>query len=96
VRVARIRGFTDDLGGAGGPINLGGDVSGSASATTVTGLQGTPVSSVAPAPGSYLRFTAGAWTPVRFAWMPLTTVVNGVPELVWDANDSLVPTEVPW
>lgn len=29
------------------------------------------------------------------AWMPLTTVVGGVPELVWDDDDSLIPTEVP-
>lgn len=28
-------------------------------------------------------------------WMPLTTVVGGVPELVWDADDSLIPTLVP-
>jgi hypothetical protein len=28
-------------------------------------------------------------------WMPLTTVVSGVPELVWDANNSLIPTLVP-
>lgn len=28
-------------------------------------------------------------------WMPLTTVVGGVPDLVWDANDSLIPTWVP-
>lgn len=28
-------------------------------------------------------------------WMPLTTVVGGVPELVWDDDNSLIPTEVP-
>ncbi len=28
-------------------------------------------------------------------WMPLTTVVGGVPQLVWDANNSLIPTLVP-
>ena len=28
-------------------------------------------------------------------WMPLTTVTGGVPELVWDANDDLIPTLVP-
>ena len=26
------------------------------------------------------------------AWMPLTTVVGGTPDLVWDATDSLIPT----
>jgi hypothetical protein len=28
-------------------------------------------------------------------WMPLTTVVAGEPELVWDDDDSLIPTLVP-
>jgi len=28
-------------------------------------------------------------------WVPLTTVVGGLPELVWDADDSLIPTLVP-
>lgn len=28
-------------------------------------------------------------------WMPLSTVVAGVPELVWDGDDSLIPTLVP-
>lgn len=30
-----------------------------------------------------------------FVVLPLTTVVGGVPEHVWDANDSLIPTIVP-
>lgn len=25
-------------------------------------------------------------------WMPLTTVVGGTPDLVWDASNSLIPT----
>jgi hypothetical protein len=29
------------------------------------------------------------------AWMPLTTVVAGEPELVWDGDDSLIPTFTP-
>jgi hypothetical protein len=28
-------------------------------------------------------------------WMPLTTVVGGNPELVWGADDSLIPTLIP-
>lgn len=28
-------------------------------------------------------------------WMPLTTVVAGTPDLVWDADDDLIPTLVP-
>jgi hypothetical protein len=34
-------------------------------------------------------------SPAGAIWMPLTTVVAGVPQLVWDANDSLIPTLVP-
>jgi hypothetical protein len=29
-------------------------------------------------------------------WMPLTTVLGGVPDLVWDASDSLIPTYTPF
>jgi len=29
-------------------------------------------------------------------WIPLTTVVGGVPDLVWDAGDSLIPTYTPF
>jgi hypothetical protein len=29
------------------------------------------------------------------AWMPLTTVVAGEPELVWGSDDGLIPTHVP-
>ena len=32
---------------------------------------------------------------VTRVWMPLTTVVGGVPELVWGVDGSLIPTEVP-
>ena len=28
-------------------------------------------------------------------WLPLTTVVGGVPELVWETEDGLIPTHVP-
>lgn len=40
-----------------------------------------------------------AWQPMGGSggdvWMPLTTVVSGEPELVWDDDNSLIPTEVP-
>lgn len=38
-----------------------------------------------------LRYAAA---PAR-AWLPLTTTVAGVPELVWETDDQLVPTHVP-
>lgn len=38
--------------------------------------------------------TGGASPTDTQAWMPLTTVVGGSPELVWDADDSLIPTYV--
>lgn len=37
--------------------------------------------------------SGGGTSPADTAgWMPLTTVVAGVPELVWDASDTLIPT----
>lgn len=36
----------------------------------------------------------GASATDFFAWMPLTTVVGGTPELVWDADNNLIPTIV--
>lgn len=30
------------------------------------------------------------------AWMPLTTVVDGEPVLVWDGDNGLIPTLVPF
>ena len=41
--------------------------------------------------------TGGGATPAdTLAWMPLTTVTGGVPELVWDATDDLIPTLTPF
>ena len=28
-------------------------------------------------------------------WLPLTTTVGGVPEIVWETTDGLIPTQVP-
>lgn len=36
----------------------------------------------------------GAAVTDTAAWMPLTTVTGGVPELVWDGDDDLIPTLV--
>jgi hypothetical protein len=39
----------------------------------------------------------GGTTPADTAgWMPLSTVVGGVPDLVWDSTDSLIPTYGPF
>ena len=68
-------------------------------ANMIYGLTGTD--------GQVLTITAGgelAWADApaggdpaadTLVWMPLTTVSGGVPELVWEADDSLVPTLVP-
>jgi hypothetical protein len=53
------------------------------------------------ASGDVLTYTGAGWENVppagstSTAWMPLSTVVGGTPELVWDADDSLIPTSVP-
>jgi hypothetical protein len=39
----------------------------------------------------------GGTSPADLAgWMPLTTVVGGVPDLVWDSTDNLIPTYGPF
>jgi hypothetical protein len=55
----------------------------------------TDVVVTAEAAGDRLRFDGADWVNTRRVWMPLTTVIAGVPEFVWDSDDSLVPTEVP-
>src|SRR6185436_5797012 len=41
--------------------------------------------------------SGGGTTPADTAgWMPLTTVVGGVPDLVWDSTDNLIPTYGPF
>lgn len=64
----------------------------------------TDVDTTGVADGDSLIYDSGSskWVPGSpdpaddaLVWMPLTTVVGGVPELVWDANDSLIPTLEP-
>jgi hypothetical protein len=55
----------------------------------------TDVTIASVASGDHLRYAGGEWRNSRHAWIPLTTVIAGVPELVWDADNSLIPTEVP-
>lgn len=42
-----------------------------------------------------INATATAPADDTSVWMPLTTVVGGDPELVWDGDDSLIPTLTP-
>lgn len=62
--------------------------------TLGTGLTGTDVG------GGVIEIAAtggGGASPTDTAgWMPLTTVGGGVPDLVWDASDSLIPTYTPF
>jgi hypothetical protein len=51
-------------------VDLGGDVSGAAGATVVTGLQGSAVAATPPANGQFL-----VWSTAANAWVPLTVVV---------------------
>lgn len=59
--------------------------------TLGTGLTGTDLG------GGVIEIAATGGSPVDDAqvWMPLTTVTGGTPELVWDADDSLIPTLIP-
>lgn len=64
-------------------------------ATAVVSLDDlTDVTLTSPANADRLRFDGSLWRNSSKVWMPLTTVTGGVPELVWDGDDSLIPTEV--
>lgn len=43
-----------------------------------------------------VTITAGTSPTDTHGWMPLTTVVAGSPELVWDASNNLIPDYVPF
>lgn len=63
------------------------------------------VDAPAPADGDVLTFDSGSgdWIASAggalptdvWAWMPLTSIDGGDPVLVWDDDDSLIPTLVP-
>lgn len=55
----------------------GGDLSGSLTAATVTGLRGTPVSPAAPAPGDVLQFDGTSWSAVNAPLVVAAAVVTG-------------------
>lgn len=53
--------------GSGGPVAVGGDLSGDTSTAVVEGLQGNPVGSGAPASGEALIWDGAAWEPTVLA-----------------------------
>lgn len=56
----------------------------------------TDVTITDPAAGDRVRYDGSGWVNDDRVWMPLTTVdTSGEPVLVWDDDDSLIPTEVP-
>jgi hypothetical protein len=59
--------------------------------TLCAGLTGTDLG------GGVIEIAATGGSPAddTQVWMPLTTVVGGTPELVWGADDSLIPTLTP-
>ena len=75
---------------AGGDPTLGGDLSGTASAATVDGLQGRAVASTAPATGDRLRYDGTQWAPSAARWEPLTNGDAASPELLFVAGDVIM------
>lgn len=71
----------DQLASALNPIlrNVQGDLTGPLEAPTVRGLQGTPVSSAAPATGQYLAYNGTAWAPAAGAGAGVTAVTASSP-----------------
>jgi hypothetical protein len=63
-------------------------------------LQPHQIDPLGAADGTYGLVVAGGKVTgvhgvVSSRYLPLTTSINGVPELVWDADNKLVFTEVP-
>lgn len=69
-------------------------------ATELDQLTDVDTITIPPVEGDTLRYDASTsqWRPAApdaTALVPLTTVIAGVPQLVWDADDQLVMTAVP-
>jgi hypothetical protein len=62
--LARLKDIVAGSGsGGGGPLALGGDLSGDTSSAVVDGLQTRPVAATAPASGEVLAWDGAAWAP---------------------------------
>jgi hypothetical protein len=70
---AELQGFV-----VGGDPALGGDLSGTASAATVTHLQGIPVSTTDPTTGQILEYNGTAWAPAAHPYDLSLTVTGDV------------------
>jgi hypothetical protein len=67
------------------------------SAVVTRGVEGTTAAAHASGVTASHVLTAGGITALigqNPAWLPLTTVVGGVPDFVWDADNNLVLTQV--
>lgn len=64
-------------GVSGTVLSLTGDITGTLSATVVTSLRGTPLASMAPTSGQYLRFNGTNWSPQNLT-LTSGTVTNVV------------------
>lgn len=92
--------ITIDAAGASSPLTTKGDLYGYDTDDTrvPVGTNGQVLTADSTAStGVSWQAAAGGTSPTDTAgWLPLTTVVGGVPDLVWDATDSLIPTYTPF
>jgi hypothetical protein len=81
-----------------GTVRLTGDLGGSATSPTVTGLQGRPLSTTAPANNEVLGYSTGTgqWVPMAAAGAPDATVGSkGVVQLAGDLGGTAMAPTVP-
>jgi len=75
--IDKITGLVEAMAGkAGMNQQLGGDITGSIGATTVTKLRGQEVSATAPNSGEVLTFVDGKWTPQSLGSLAVGTVTG--------------------
>ena len=72
-RMERVLLTLDNPTSGGGPVVLGGDVTGSAGSNIVSKLAGNPLSPTAPTTGQVLAWNGTAWTPTTITTAPSST-----------------------